>query len=131
MVINMKFPKLQIMIDHLVSIRDTSHPMYGFDMSVYFQSDYQSFCIGALASILKYGKVIVDGSIVGCLRDLCEIDHMTAVKICFPESVITGPRDEIPIEQAILVLEHCRDTGIVNWSIGFNLRRRSSVGIVV
>ena len=116
----MKHPKLQIMIDHLKNLDNSETSEMGFDMN-YGQRERDATqhpcgsacCIGGHAAVLlKKEKMEISDA----LQELCDIPHETAYKICWPPAHDEKNHYEAPLEVAIAVLEHCRDTGEVMWN---------------
>lgn len=115
----MKHPKLQIMIDHLKNLDNSETSKMGFDMN--YDNTYadgtahpcgSACCIGGHAAVLLKNKKL---DITEAIQTLCDIPYTTAFKICWPPVIDEKNHYEAPLEVAIAVLEHCRDTGEVMW----------------
>lgn len=110
----MIYPHLQIIIGHLRRIDNSEKSKLGFDMNWEYQNRMDSThpcgsacCIGGHASTLLDNPTF---DIIDDLAELCNIPQEISRKICWP----TGHYDAT-LEEAIEVLEHCRDTGLVDW----------------
>lgn len=110
----MKYPKLQIIIDHLRNIDNSEESDLGFDMNYEYRdrrgSDHScgsACCIGGHAATLLDDPSF---DITADLAELCDLPNEISRKICWP----TGHYDAT-LEEAIEVLEYCRATGLVDW----------------
>lgn len=80
-------------------------------------------CIGGHAvKRLKYlGRDVEDyteangNRLEKALAELCEIPEDIAYKLCWPSSCVIY--EKITLEDAIKVLEKCKNEGVVDWSI--------------
>ena len=118
----MIYPKLQIMIDYLENLDNSPNSKCGFDMNYEHESHYTDHpcgtacCIGGHAELILGGYHPEDPEVVEALSRLCNIPVKIANKICWPGSRANCPEAyEATLEQAIKVLEICRDTGKVDW----------------
>lgn len=129
----MKFPKLQLIIDHLKSLDNGPTSPCGFDMNcTHGAAEYTDHpcgtacCIGGHAALLlmRQGMLSCEvANIDGALALYCDIDETTAARICWPggpenseEHRYAGSYEEIQLPHTIAVLQRCRDTGIVDWT---------------
>lgn len=113
---------LQKIIEHLKNLDNSEKSACGFDMSrdsTYAVSTAHpcgtACCIGGHAAlILKMPTLSPEAA----LTLLCDIPHTTADELCWPPTKVLpiGYMTEITLEEAVNVLEHCRDTGEVDWS---------------
>lgn len=130
----MIYPGLQIIIDHLRKLDNSPTSAMGFDMNTepaYSSSSEHpcgsACCIGGHAALLlekQYSPT--RHTIAAALSVLCDIplkenrhgeESGIAYDLCWPGREWYCSYSDITLEQAIQVLEHCRDTGEVDWSI--------------
>ena len=105
----MKYPKVELIIDKLNSIKD-----YQFDMSnPHMSGNPPAGCIGAWASTM-----IEESSIVLALWKLCDIPIPDARNICFPDSPrITTRYSHISKENAIRFLNFYMEFGELDYDL--------------
>lgn len=112
-------PKLQIMIDYLENLDDSPNSKCGFDMNYEHECTYTSHPCGTACCIGGHAEKILGeyySEVSFALSKLCDIPRKTASKICWPGSRVKCPEAyEATLEQAIKLLEICRDTGEVDW----------------
>lgn len=117
------YPGLQRIIDVLKQIDNSPTSSCGFDMVNVYDSRKLSdhpcgtaCCIGGWAELkLREERNSSEEDFYGMafmsLMDYCSVPEEIADAICYPDLKLTG----ITLEQAIKCLEHCRDTGEVDW----------------
>jgi len=135
------YPELQIIIDCLKNVPENLFDMassYGPELSQCFGKKPESppecktpCCIGGHAAYLLAGKMVQEKRhlparlpLADALRKLCEIPYDIAERLCYyskgvadfaPSEKQFKRYDEMTKEDAIAMLEHCRDTGEVIW----------------
>ncbi len=113
----MVYPGLQVIIDHLKKIDNSEKSLLGFDMNLSHQSALSTdhpcgsaCCIGGHAAMLLKRPEMLIGD---ALAKLCSIPRSVATKLCWPDC--GHPGYYAPLEDAVEMLEHCRDTGETLW----------------
>lgn len=111
----MVYPKLQIIIDHFKNLDNSPMSKLGFDMNYEHSQKRKSThpcgsacCIGGHAALLLNRDHL---DITDAVEKLCEVPDHIARSICWPSGYYRAP-----LENAIEMLEKCRDTGMVDWS---------------
>lgn len=112
----MVYPKLQIIIDHLKNLDNSPKSKLGFDMNwEHFETRRSTHPCGSACCIGGHAAILLgedyEGSITDAVEELCEVPDNVARKICWPSGYYRAP-----LENAIEMLEKCRDTGMVDWS---------------
>ena len=117
MTTEMVYPSLQKIIDVLKNLDDSPTSQLGFDMRQPLCTRYDTIhpcgsacCIGGHAQRFVPEKI----SIVDALGSWCDVPHGVSADLCFP-TLDCNP-DVVELGWAIQVLEHCRDTGKVDWN---------------
>ncbi len=113
----MVYPGLQIIIDHLRNLDDSEKSPLGFDMNYDHMNTKaaehpcgSACCIGGHAAMLLKRPVM---GISEALAELCSIPYVIARKICWPDC--GSHYYDASLQDAITMLEHCRDTGETLW----------------
>ena len=105
----MKYPKVELIIDKLNSIKD-----YQFNMSnPHMSGDPPAGCIGVWASTM-----IDEECIQRALSKLCDIPLVDACNICYPDSwILTTKYDGISKENAIRFLKWYMEFGELDYNL--------------
>lgn len=139
----MIYPGLNKIIDLLRNLDNSPDSEMGFDMNVtHTQMKITKHpcgtacCIGGHAALAlrESAEEIsnMDPHFIGveqALMDWCELDKMgVSTALCWPSKnkINYKSYSRITIDHTIAVLEHCRDTGVVDWSIGLEKEEEES-----
>ena len=120
MTTEMVYPGLQKIIDVLKNLDNSPTSQLGFDMSLpYPIAETTRHPCGTACCIGGFAQKILNTELatISALAKLCDCCHSVSEDLCYPRSVCRHIYNwsDISLEWAIAVLEHCRDTGEVDW----------------